>query len=372
MAPRVPNRYLNPPKRRGVGTVALRNGAPTGAPRQNQPARQGKLTQAAIDRAVQNVSQALMRSDPTMRGNAAVNLAKIILTRPGVKIGAGKKGFIFYQGKRFSPNAFANSKLAKLASGATAAAANQQAITSSPDYQQALATLGLNRDQSLAGLQDQQRQALIEYGDPTFAGSDAQTAAFAGANPFSTQNLMRQQYQQNLNAAAQAANRLGVAGGGGAISGQQAAQRAYAGQVQDAVTKLQQLLGQISGQEAAARQAYNIGQQQAATDAYNTLLASGYHAAQAPNWQVGQFHLRQPAGVKGFGKKQPGAGLPPIAPGFPGGKPVVGPPPPYNGGNPPQAGPGGGVPNRYLPQPPAQGLGGVDMSSIYRRYGIGY
>jgi hypothetical protein len=181
------------------------------------------------------------------------------------------------------------------ATGALASQRNQAAIQGDPQYLQTVAQLAQARDQSLAGLDDQTRQSLIEYGDPTFAGSDAQTAAAASQNPFSTASLQRQNYQSNLSQEQQQANRLGVSAGGG-ISGRAGVQQQYAGQVQDAITKLQQLLGATAQERAMAGQTYTQGQSQAALDAYNALLASGsIHAAKPPSWAVGTYQIRKPA-----------------------------------------------------------------------------
>jgi hypothetical protein len=208
------------------------------------------------------------------------------------------------------------------ATGALASQRNQAAIQGDPQYLQTVAQLAQARDQSLAGLDDQTRQSLIEYGDPTFAGSDAATAAAASQNPFSTASLQRQNYQSNLSQEQQQANRLGVSAGGGAISGRQGVQQQYAGQVQDAITKLQQLLGATAQERAMAGQTYTQGQSQAALDAYNALLASGsIHAAKPPaSWAVGTYQIRKPrgnGGGGGGGGVKPGGGghpgLPPIA-----------------------------------------------------------
>lgn len=370
MAYRVAHGYLPPPKGRGIDTISIRSGrgwpqAPK-PPSSTRPNRTNR--QRVIARAVESVATAIENANPELSAAQARHYAQVALTRPGVELGAGKKGMIFYQGKRYAPAAFGKIPLISAISGATARAKNQAALNANPDYQAALAQLGLARDQSTAGLADQERQALIQYGDPTFAG-DALTAGAAAENPFSTQRLERQAYDQNLLQAQQRANQLGVASGGGAISGQQAAQRQYAADTQDQVSKLQQLLAQVAGQQAAAQQAYSVGQQQAATAAYNAMLQSGYNAAVAPNYGVGRFQLRQPSrAVKGMGGNGGGGGggLPPVAIGT--GKPIVG-PQPYQGGSPPTfANPA--LPPRTPTVPPVGGVGGVDLQSVYRRLGI--
>jgi hypothetical protein len=151
-------------------------------------------------------------------------------------------------------------------------------------------------------------------------------------------------------------------------------QQQYAGQVQDAVTKLQQLLGATAQERAFAGQTYTQGQSQAALDAYNALLASGaIHAAKPPNWAVGSYRIRRPAGpprhpAPGGGG---GGGIPPVAVG-PGGGGIVGQPPPFR--------PPGAIPTPPRPTTANAGLnppppGGVtqqplDMQAALRRYGI--
>lgn len=252
-----------------------------------------------IQRAIGAVSNALVESGTSPTDSQ--RLAKILLTRPGVTLGKG--GNIFWKGTRYDPTAFAKSDLAKLATGATAEAKNQTAIQGDPGYLQALASLGLARDQATAGLEDQRRQALIEFGDPSFAGSDATLAAEARANPFGTSQLLSKNYTDQQSAARQLANRGGVYQGGALTSGLGEAQRQYALNNQEQTTALQQLLASLAQQQAAAGQAYGVGQSQAQLDAYNALLASGaIHAAQAPNWGVGSF------AVKGYGKLGQGGG----------------------------------------------------------------
>ncbi len=308
--------------------------------------RPSRLDRASvIKKAVTAVASGLTRSDPGLSQAQALHFANLMLTRPGVSLGQGGK--IFYNGQRFAPEAFASSGLAQLATGQRAAAQNKAAITGDPNYITDMANLGLQRDQATAGLGDQQRQALIQFGDPTFSAGDQQTAAEASTNPFSTERLQAQQYQQNLGSEQAQANRLGVLQGGGAIAGKQAAQNAYAAQTQDAVTKMTQLLSQIQQEQAAAQQAYGVGQGTAYTNAYNALLASGaIHAAKPPAWSVGTFKVRPPRGGGAAGAGPPGSGIG----GFKGFKP-----PPYYGGpatNPPPGLTGAGLPPAIHPGAP--------------------
>lgn len=257
-----------------------------------------------INSAIGRVAAGIQKNQPTLSGADARRYAQIILSRPGVVL--GKKGNIYLNGKRFNASQFAASPLAQRATGLAAQTANEQALTGSPAYLQAEAELGLQRDQATAGLDDQQHQSLIQFGDPTFAGSDAQTASAAAANPYSTTRLMGEANTNQIGSIRNQANRFGTYYGGGLQSGLQQQQLAYGGQTQDATTKLQSLLTSIDTQKALANQAYNVGLAGAKTDAYNQMLASGYTAAAQPQWNPGSY------AVKGFGG---GGG---------GGRPVVG------------------------------------------------
>jgi len=345
----------------------------------NRPSRTNR--QAVIHRAVGRVSAALQKANPDMSRKSAAQYAKEILTHVGADgkplYTLGRGGSIFFRGQKYSPAQIAGSTFAQRATGAFAQKQNEAAISGDPGYLQAMANLGLSRDQSVAGLQDQQRQALIEFGDPTFAGTDAQTAAEAAVNPFSTTRLQAQQYAQQQQAARSQANRLGTAYGGGLESGLSAAQQSYAGQVQDTAAKLEALLGAINTQQAGAQQAYDVGQQQARMDAYNALLASGaIHAATPPKWAIGTYAVKGYGGVPSGGGQ---AGHPP-APPPPGGATPQWPTPIW------QAGGGGGLPSAPrpgLPGAPIGGAGGhmppatygqqqpLDTAALLRRYGVG-
>lgn len=312
----------------------------------------------AVQRAVGAVRNAL--SEQGINPQTALQYARVILSRPGVQIGRG--GNIFYQGQRYAPSAFASSKLAQIATGQQAQKLNQQAVQGDPGYLQALATLGLNRDQATSDLEAQRRQQLLQFGDPSFVSGDPTLAAAAGANPFSTVALMQQAYQNAQSAAAQAANRAGTYYGGGEVSGQQEAGRVNAAQNQQATTALQNLLNSISQQEAQLSQQYDVGKTGAYQDAYNALLASGaIHAAHAPAWGVGRFQVR------GYGHAP--VPHPPTRVGTGGGPtpPPVGQPPVLNQPTPQQ-------PVR-TPQPPSQGFPTPTLPSYTdytQRYGLGY
>lgn len=327
--PTPPNRPRRPqhPTRPTGGRPPIQGGS--GKPRGSRVNRQ-----LAAQRAVGAVRNGL--TDRGIDSQLALHLARVLLTRPGVRIEKGGK--ILFHGTEYDPAAFAKSHLADIATGTVAQQRNQKAIEGDPGYLQAMANLGLSRDQALAGLADQRRQALIQFGDPSFAGSDALTAGAARANPFGTSQLLAKQYADQKLAAANAANRAGTYFGGGEASGQNQAQRDYAAQNQDATTQLESLLASLDQQNALANQGYSVGQNQAKLDAYNALLASGaIHAASAPNWNVGNFAYKGFArrgaaagGAGGGGGAGPtgtrAGGLPPgtVYPtGYPGGSPPV-------------------------------------------------
>lgn len=359
----------NPPRRRPRRPTRSPGGHPPiqGGGGKPRPSRVNR--QLARDRAVGAVRNGL--TDRGIDSQLALHLARVLLTRPGVRIERGGK--IFYHGQEFGAAAFAKSHLADIATGEVAKARNQKAIEGDPGYIQNLATLALQRDQATAGLADQRRQALIQFGDPSFAGSDALTAGAARANPFGTSQLLAKQFSDQKLAAANAANRAGTTFGGGEISGQAQAQRDYSAQNQDATTQLQSLLAALDQQNALAQQGYGIGQNQARLDAYNSLLASGaIHAARPPSWDVGSFAYR------GFGKRgaagggsnrgnAPAGGRPTLPPGtvyptgYPGGGPIVANPPQALGIQPPRT---PVAPTSGYPVPTAS------YQDLLKRYGV--
>lgn len=262
----------------------------------HQPAATLRIRQRAANTALGAVRNAL--SESGIPSNQALYFARILLTRPGVKIEPG--GRILYRGKQFDAAAFAKSNLAQYVTGAQAKANNQKAITTDPGYLQALASLGLARQDAISPLQMTERNALIQFGDPNMVQNDALTAGAAGANPFSTIRLLALQNERANQAVNANSNRLGTYYGGGLQSGLGENQRVNAAQNQDAQIKLQNLLAQINQQIASANQAYNVGQSGAQLDAYNNLLASGaIHAATPPNLTPGQFQYG------GFGTPPP-------------------------------------------------------------------
>jgi len=359
--PHRPRRPQHPPHPTGGRPPVLDTG---GQPRPSRVSRK-----QAIQRAVGAVRNAFMEQgvDP----NLALKYARVILSRPKVEIGRG--GTIYWKGQAYKPDAFATSGLANLITGKTAETKNEAAIKGDPGYLQAIAQLGLARDQATAGLSDQQRQALIQFGDPSFI-TDPTLAAEANANPFSDSRLLAAAYQNQQQAVRQSANNAGVFQGGGLTSGLNEAQRQYAGQNQDAVTKLQQLLASINLQQAQAQQAYGVGQDQAFQDAYQALLASGaIKPAQAPNFAVSGYSLHHPARPAGGGGGGGGAGGT-----APGSAPQPGPP---RGTYPTQGGYPVNVPPTYNPtgtnMPARQGFptqttypSPVDFAALQRRYGV--
>jgi hypothetical protein len=297
-------RPQHPPRPTG-GKPPIYGGGGGPAPRPTRVSRQLAI-QLAIQRAVGAVRNALMESGSSPADS--LRLAPVLLSRPGVQIGRG--GDILYKGARYDATAFAASKLGQLATGAYAKAQNQKALEGDPGYIQALATLGLQRDQSIAGNDDARRQALIEFGDPSFAKGDATTAGAAGANPFSTSRLLQQAYANAQSQTANTANRAGVYQGGGLTSGLGQDLRDYAGQNQYQTELLQKLLSSLDTQNALAQQGYQVGQAGAQTDAYNAMLASGYHALTAPDWNAGAIRVRGYGGRGGGGGAGGGGGRP--------------------------------------------------------------
>ena len=250
-----------------------------------------------------------------MNPGLAMRYAKIALTQPHVTLGKG--GSIFYKGRRFTPEAFSKSNLVDYVTGAQATKTNQGLITGDAGYQAQLAQLALQRDQGVAALEAARRDALIQFGDPSFVQGDPLTAGAAQANPNSTVALLALQKRRSDAAAQQAANRVGTLYGGGYQGGLQENQRINVAQNQDAVTKLQQLLSQSATGIGNAQQAYSIGQNSAYQQAYQDMLKAGtLHSVGAPNLAAGAYHYAfpQPRPLR-----PPGGGGPPPPP----------PPPPH-------------------------------------------
>jgi len=258
----------------------------------------------------------------------ALLFARVLLTRPGVTI--TKQG-VRYKGNRYSAADFATTPLADFVTGAKAQADNQAAIKGDPGYLADLATLGLNRDQATAGLQDQYNRAVLNYGDPSFAGNNGLLGSQAAANPFSTSALLARAYQATQSQQANDLAARGLAGSGGMAAATQNTQRAYAGQLSSQVQALQDLLSTINQQRQNALSTYNVGGTTALQAAEQRLLASGQiHAAAPPTLSPGKFRVyhppRPPRGAGGGGRSpSPYPQPPPRNPHYGG---LAAPPPP--------------------------------------------
>lgn len=262
-----------------------RGRAPGGQPGTPSAPTLSQRQARALAQTTAGLMGALMQTT-SLNPQAAGQLARVLLSQPGIAI--DPTGQIKYQGRVYSAQQFANSGLARLYSGQRAAAENQAAIRAQPSYLQAAATLGLNRDQTVAAIQDAERQAEINYGDPAFAHGDPLTAGQAAANPFGLTQLIGQAYTRAQQATRQAANDAGTLYGGGYSSGQAEDARLHAQQVSNAVAAIQKQLGGYNQQLAGAQQGYNTGIENALIQAQQNLLKSGaWNAATRPQWTMG-------------------------------------------------------------------------------------
>lgn len=298
----------NPPG--GHGTPSH---GPRGGPRHKN---KDSVRRARIDLAVSKLQNELIANG--LSPSDAQRFAKMALSQQGVSI--GRRGGVHYKGEVYNAQQFADSPLLKFVTGEKAKAANLAALESDPNYQMALSQLGLTRDQSQAALDQTRRQALIDYGDPNFVSSDPTLAAAVAANPFSTSRLQQEAYDRQRLAAATAANRAGVTFGGGAVAGQQEAQRSFAGGTSTGVSALQGLLDSITQQTANLGQNYSLGQRSALLQTEQNLTAQGLlQSVRPPTFHIGQFKLWRPPRPRRRG----GSGVPPPPP-----------PPPGSGGHP--------------------------------------
>ena len=261
----------------------------------NGPGRVLSHRTRLIGQAIGNLQSALLNRNVGLTPEQALTFAKVLLTRPGVTI---TKNGVRYQGTRYSAGDFATSPLADFVTGLKAKLDNQNAIKGDPGYLGDLATLGLNRDNATAGLQEQYDRAILNYGDPAFAGNNALLGAQAAHNPFSEAMLLSQAYRNAQSVDAQNAAARGLMpGSGGYAAAQSNTARAYAGQMAGQVQNLQDLLSTINAQRAQALSTYNVGQANALQSAEQRLLASGQiHAATAPNLGIGRYRLYRPPG----------------------------------------------------------------------------
>lgn len=261
-------------------------GKGVGTPRANRTNKQ-----LVADRAVGALRNAL--TEGGMSSADAMKYARVALQQKGVTLGKG--GAIYYQGKRMDASSFAKSPLVNYVTGVKAANQNKALITADPGYQLSLAAATLKRDQALADYTAQRNQAVIQFGDPSYAGSDSLLAGEAQANPNSTAALLNLEYGRAQQGTNMAANRLGVGDGGGVQSGQTENGRVHVAQEQDATTKLQTLLDQIARGSGDALQQYTLDQNTAYQQAYQDLLKAGtLHAVGAPSVTTQGFHYYQP------------------------------------------------------------------------------
>lgn len=234
----------------------------------------------------------------------AQRFARMALSRPGVQI--GRQGRVHYRGEMYNAQQFADSPLLKYVTGEKAKALNKAALESDPNYQMALSQLGLTRDQSQSALDQQRRQSLLDFGDPSFVQNDPTLAAAVAANPFSTSRLQQEAYDRQRLAATNQANRYGTFYGGGQVSGQAEAQRSFAGSSAGGVTALQGLLDSINSQQANLGQNYSLGQRSALLQTQQNLAAQGLlSSVSPPKFHVGQFNLWKPPRSRRGGVLQP-------------------------------------------------------------------
>lgn len=209
----------------------------------------------------------------------AERYARLILSRPGVVIGPQ---FIRYKGKKFTPDAFARTPLARLVTGRTAERRNKAAIEGEPGYLTDLANLQLQRELSTSTLGDQRRRAILEFGDPRFAGTDTLLAGEATANPYSTSRLLDLQHTRRLGEVRQAANRAGTLFGGGYQSGVTAENKSFGATQFDATRSLEDLLSGLDRQKAESGRIFDVGKSTSLQAATQRLLASGAMRAATP------------------------------------------------------------------------------------------
>lgn len=291
-----PNQALGggqPPHRggqRGAPPPPSRHKGPvTGGRRDKQQHAQNQRQQQMKGAALSGIQNALIARgvDPGL----AIRFAQIVLTRPGVTIA---KNGIHYKGQMYDAKAFAGSKLADFVTGLAAQQQNQAAIQGESGYQTDLANATLQQQLDTAGLDNQQRQAILNFGSPAYT-QDPLLAGEAAANPFSVEALLARQRAQNQQAATGAANRAGTLFGGGAQSGSAEVGRVYAGQQADSTQQLVDLLAGLSQQRAQAGSIFDTAKQTALQNATQRLMQSGaIHAASAPKLGIGQYHWWRP------------------------------------------------------------------------------
>lgn len=240
-----------------------------------------------INLALSNLQNALIEKG--FDANQAFRFARMALTQKGVEI--GRNGQVHYKGSLYKAADFVNNPLIQYVTGAKAKAENEAALKADPNYQMALAQLGLARDQSQSALDAQKRQALIDFGDPSFVQGDPALAAAAGANPFGTAQTLLRNYGADQRQIAQQSNDLGTNFGGGQQSGMLEAQHQFAGQQSNATSALQNLLDSITMQGSQYSQNYDLGAKNALLQTQQNLQAQGLLSAHGPKMKFGTYHL---------------------------------------------------------------------------------
>lgn len=249
--------------------------------------RPGRARNQRIDQAMTGLENALMMKG--FSSHDATQFARMALTQKGVTI--GRNGRVHYKGGLYSAAQFVNNPLIAYVTGAKAKAANMATLKADPNYQQALATLALTRDQSQSAIDQQRSQALLDFGDANFVQNNPALAASAGANPFGTSRLLEQGYQQQRQDISQSANQLGTNFGGGITAANVAAQHTFAGQQSQATSALQNLLNGLSLQSTQLGQDYTLGAKNALVQSQQNLQQQGILSASAPKVKFGTFNL---------------------------------------------------------------------------------
>lgn len=262
--------------------------------------------------AVGSLVTALLQGS-TLDAPTAQRFARTLLSNPHVKIGPG--GALTFRGKSYTADQFAKSPFAALVTGTHAAELNKRAIEGEAGYLSDISRARFQQQLDTAGLEDQRRRAVLDYGDPLFAGQDPTLAAEASRNPFSIRAALARASDIQQQQARQAANRAGTFQGGGLQSGLGEVQRQTAVQGSDALRQVQDLLSQIGQRTAQAGSAFALTQNEAYQNAAQRLSANGaLHAATPPpvNWTVGQYHYAaRPPVRQGPGSRPPSHFPPP-------------------------------------------------------------
>lgn len=149
--------------------------------------------------------------------------------------------------------------------------------TSDPIYQLVTGQQNLAINQAKAEALKQQSQAVIAYGDPNLAlaiTGDQNVAAAAGANKASTLAQLVAENQKNVRDVNETENKNNTFYSSDRGYQLGLAQQAYLNNTAQALSGLQQSLGQINTNRLSALQAARFTEQQAASDAYNRAVAN--------------------------------------------------------------------------------------------------